>query len=154
MNKKLIESFVRARILRYKQSDINQIKSMIEFADINSKVALSISLNENSATLIFREIYESIRQLGDASWRLLNYVPLNHEISLEGLKNLNINEKLKLDLLPRFKKLRNDVNYRGFRIGVSQAREIIDFWDSCGKEAIEIMNNQIYKLLNKINEQE
>jgi hypothetical protein len=88
-------------------------------------------------------MYESIRQLGDASWRILGYEPLNHEITLDGLKNYNIKYNLKLNLLPRFKKIRNDINYNGFQASVNQAEEIIDFWNKCCKEIINILNSKI-----------
>jgi hypothetical protein len=84
-----------------------------------------IKLNEDSATLIFREIYESIRQLGDARWGLLGFEPCNHEASMEILKDFDIKDKVKLNSLDRFKKIRQDINYIGFRISVVQAEEIL-----------------------------
>ena len=104
---------------------------------------LDISLTEDSATVIFREIYESVRQLGDASWWLRGYEPTNHDISLEILKEADIKEKLKLNFLDRFKKIRHDANYKGFKVLASQAREIIEFWDKCGKEVIDILKKQL-----------
>ena len=38
---------------------MERIKSLVSSALTNSGVARNIKLNENSATLIFREIYES-----------------------------------------------------------------------------------------------
>ena len=116
---------------------------MINSAEINAKVTKSIKLNEDTATLIFREIYESIRQVGDAKWWLLGFEPSNHEISMETLKDFDLKDKVKLNLLERFKKTRHDVNYRGFRASILQAEEILDFWNKCGKEIIKILRNEI-----------
>ena len=107
------------------------IKSMINSAEINAKVAKDIKLNEDTATLVFREMYESIRQLGDANWWILGYEPSNHEICMEILKELDIKEKIKLNSLDRFKKIRHDVNYRCFRATIAQVDEVIDFWNRC-----------------------
>ena len=74
------------RGLRYRQRDNEKIRSMINSAEVNVIVTKEIKLNKNSATLIFREIYESIRQLGDAKLWLQGYEPLNHEVSMEILK--------------------------------------------------------------------
>mgnify|MGYP001610877724 FL=1 len=68
--------------LRNRQKDIEKIKSIINSAEINAIVTKDIKSNENTATLIFREIYESIRQLGDAKLWLLGYEPLNHVVSM------------------------------------------------------------------------
>lgn len=145
MKKEIIKLFIGSKLLRTKSIDEEKIKSLISSAEINAKVARKIPITDESATLIFREIYESIRQLGDACWWTLGYETLNHEISLEILKDLDIEEKLKLSSLTRFKQIRHDANYRGFRVSVSQAKEIIEFWDMCSGDIIDaIMNKKIW----------
>ncbi|MFH1209970.1 MAG: hypothetical protein V1663_04240 [archaeon] len=143
MKKEFIEIWLKAGIIRNRQMDTAKIKSMINSAEINVKVTKDIKLNEDSATLIFREIYESVRQLGDAKWWLLGYEPSNHEISMDILKESNIKEKLKLNSLDRFKKTRHDINYKGFRVTISQAEEILDFWNKCGEEIIQNLKKEI-----------
>jgi hypothetical protein len=129
--------------LRIRQEDFEKIKSMINSADVNARVTKKIQLNENTATLVFREIYESIRQLGDAKLWLLGYEPLNHEVSMEIIKESDIREKVKLNSLDRLKKIRHDINYRGFRASIEQAKEIIEFWDKCGFEILNQLKKEI-----------
>ena len=134
---------VRARILRRRQKDVKRIKCLVNSAEKNARMIKTLSLNDDTATIIFREIYESIRQLGDASWWLGGYEPLSHEISLDGLKDLDIKDRLKLNFLPRFKKIRNGANYQGLVVFFSQAKEIMDFWDTCSKDIIRIIREKI-----------
>ena len=129
--------------LRARQKDLEKIKSMINSAEINAKVTKNIEINDHTATLIFREIYESIRQIGDAKLWLLGYEPLNHEVSMEILKESNITDRVKLNSLDRLKKIRHDINYRGFRASIFQAKEIIDFWNSCGIEILNLLKREI-----------
>jgi len=143
MKEESIKTLLKAGILRIRQKDVEKIKSMIQSAEINTRVTKSVSLNEDSATLVFREMYESIRQLGDAYWWALGYEPSNHEISLEALKELSIKNSVKLNFLSRFKELRHDANYKGFRVTSAQAKEIIEFWDSCSKDIIEIIKSKL-----------
>ena len=143
MKKEIIQMLLDSGQLRIRQPDIERIKSLIKSAETNAKVVKNIALNDDSATVIFREIYESIRQLGDAKWWLIGYEPLNHEVSLDILKEMDIKEKIRLNFLRRFKKIRHDANYRGFKVSFSQAKEIIDFWDKCGKEIVEILYKEI-----------
>ena len=143
MRKEFIELWLKTKVIRNRQKDLEKIKSMINSAEINAKVTKTIKLNEESATLIFREIYESIRQLGDAKWWILGFEPFNHEISLETLKEFDIKEKVKLNYLERFKKTRNDINYRGFRATINQTEEILDFWNKCGEEIIRVLKKEI-----------
>lgn len=137
------EILIRAGILRKRSINASRVNSLVSFAEKNVKMAKTIPLNEDSSTIIFREIYESVRQLGEASWWLKGYEPTNHEISLDGLQNWDIKEKVKLNFLPRFKKIRNDANYEGMNVSLSQAKEIIDFWDSCCKEIVQLILNII-----------
>lgn len=142
MIKDRIEFLVKTAELRQRLPDRERVKSILKSAETNAAVVSKIPMAEDSATVIFREMYESIRQLGDAHWWLLGYEPLNHEVCLEILKEADIRGKVKLNHLARFKKIRNDINYRGFRASVMQAQEIIDFWSTCGKEMLDILKKR------------
>ena len=145
MRKEQIEQWVRGDFLRKRSLDKEKVKSMIESSTTNMTIVKTIPLTEQSAILIFRESYESIRQLGDARWWLSGYEPRNHEVSMEILKEMDIKEKVKLNHLSRFKTIRNDTNYRGFKVTAPQAREILEFWDTCSQEII----SQLLRELNK-----
>ena len=56
---------------------------------------------------------------------------------------MDIKEKILLNSLDRLKKIRHDANYRGFRISVNQAQEIITFWDKCAIEIMKIIMNDL-----------
>src|SRR3989338_3970061 len=97
MIKDRIGFLVKTAELRPRLSDKERVKSILKSAETNAVVVNKIPITEDSATVIFREMYESIRQLGDAEWWLLGYEPGNHDISLELLKELDIREKVKLN---------------------------------------------------------
>ena len=143
MNDELIKQWMSSDWIRRKSLDKEKVKSMIESSITNMNVVKTIPLSEKSAILIFRETYESIRQLGDAKWWLYGYEPRNHEVSMEILKEMNIKEKTKLNHLSRFKKVRNDANYRGFKVTELQAKEIILFWNKSGLEIIELIKQEL-----------
>ena len=130
---------VKEKRLRKREVNKDKIKSLIESSRNNVGVVSSLPLNEKNATVIFREVYESIRQLGDARFWILGYEPLDHAISLDSLKELNIKEKVKLNYLDRFKQIRHDANYRGFKVSALQAKEILDFWNICSSEIIDFL---------------
>lgn len=143
MKKELIELWLKSKIIRSRQKDTEKIKSLINSAETNANVTKKIKLSEETATLIFREIYESIRQLGDAKWWSLGYEPSNHEISMKILEEFDIKDKIKLNSLDRFKKIRHDINYRGFRTTLNQAEEILDFWNKCGEEILKMLKKEV-----------
>ena len=142
MNEDNIKRFMKEGRIRVRSPDKEKIKSLVTSSKSNAEVAFSISLNEKNSTVIFREFYESIRQLGDATWWLKGYEPLDHDISLEILKNLKIKNNVELNFLDRFRKIRNDANYRGFKVTESQAKEIISFWNKSGLEIFELIKKE------------
>lgn len=139
MKKELVEQLIRTDQLRKRSLDKERVKSMIESSTTNMEIVKSIPLTEQSAILIFRETYESIRQLGDAQWWIFGYEPQNHEVSMEILNVMDIKEKLRLNHLSRFKKIRNDINYRGFKATLLQAKEILEFWNACSSDVVSIL---------------
>ena len=71
MENKKILMFLKTKQLRARVIDKAKIKSMLDSAEDTIRVTNRVSLDEESATLIFREYYESIRQIGDAQWWLM-----------------------------------------------------------------------------------
>ncbi len=145
MNEDALKRLLLSGNLRVRQPDFGKVKSMLSASETNAKVVQSISPTEESATVIFREIYESVRQLGEAKWWLLGYEPQglgSHSVALDILKDIDIKEKLKLNSLERFKKIRHDANYRGMQVTLSQANEMLEFWDKCGKEILALLKKE------------
>ncbi len=139
----MIKVLLRNGSLRLRQADFAKINSLIHAAETNARVIQMLVLNEDSATPLFRELYESIRQLGDAEWWLEGYEPTDHETSLESLKHMDIKDKISLNSLDRFRKIRNDANYRGYRVPQRQAEEILTFWKGCSGEIISKIKSRL-----------
>ncbi|MCK5023679.1 MAG: hypothetical protein KAS04_05885 [Candidatus Aenigmarchaeota archaeon] len=138
MNESKISRFLVEGKLKERNIDIPRIKSILKSATDNTNVVKKIPITKESATLVFREFYEGIRQLGDAKWWSLGYEPrASHEVSMEILMDMKIKDSVKLHKLDWFRKIRNNANYRGYKVSEEQAREISDFWNSCSKEIIE-----------------
>ncbi len=103
-------------------------ESLIEAALESADFALANNINEKTATGVFKEMYDAFRQLGDARWWLLGFETHNHKASMEILMNAPIIGGFKLKQLDRFRKIRNDANYRGFKISPQVANEIVLLW--------------------------
>ena len=145
MKKEIIESLVKRKTIRKKEFDSAKTNSFLQATEENVLALKNeISLNEQTATIIFKGVYDSVRAIGDICWWLEGYeVTREHEVSLGILSELNLKESYKLNFLERFKKIRNDASYRGFKVSISQAQEILDFWDACMVEAIKTIHTRI-----------
>lgn len=139
MNEERIARLIKKNQIRKRSIDRERALSLKESAELNANIAKGIKLDENNSTLIFREIYESIMQLGDSLWWMEGCESLTHDGSMEILKDVEIKDKVKLNYLERFKKIRHDINYRGFKASLLQAKEILDFWNIIAKEIIAFL---------------
>jgi hypothetical protein len=141
MDIRFLESM--SKIKRLSAPDKIRAKSLVEAAEKTMVTIGDIPISEETATIIFRETYECIRQLGDARWWLIGFKPKDHEVSMDILKEEKINYSTKLEKLDRFRKIRNDANYSGYLIPKSVAEEMIEFWNECGQEILESLKKDI-----------
>ncbi len=137
------QRLLREGRLRPRERELPRIRSMLKSAEMNARIATGMPITGETSTLIFREVYESIRQLGDARWWLAGYEPRDHEASIEALQDADVKEKVLLHRLSRFKRIRHDINYRGFLANEAQAREIAEFWGLCGKEILGQLQKEV-----------
>src|SRR3989344_4833617 len=138
MNKEKIEQLIRDGKLRIRSVDVHKINSLLSAAKIGIIAVQKVPLIPETSTLVFREYYECIRQLGDARWLSLGYEPkASHEVSMEILMDIKIENSIKLQNLDRFRKIRNNANYRGYIVSVEEATEIEDFWSALGENIIK-----------------
>ncbi len=121
-----------------KSVDRFRAESLLKAAIINSEFAKRQQIDEETATGVFREMYEAFRQLGDAKWWMMGYEPIDsHKVSMKILMSANISKNYKLQSIDRFRVIRNDANYRGELVKKEQALEIVSLWDEVSKELIE-----------------
>ena len=140
MRKEDIEHYINEKMLRPRIVDLNIVQTLIESAKEKANAAKLLPVEDKTAVLIFLGLYESIRQLGDAKLRIQGYEALSHDVSMKILEESEIKEKAKLQKLDRFRRIRNDANYRGQKISLAEAQEILEFWNLCSKEIIESIN--------------
>lgn len=143
MKQEKIDKLLKDRDIRTKERNPAEVRSIINASIQVARFATSLKITENNATIIFRELYESIRQLGDALWLGEGYEAQTHEATITILKELDIPHKVKLNFLDRYKKIRHDSNYRGILASVDQAKEIVGFWKTCSEEIIDKIEEKL-----------
>jgi len=132
-----IDEMIENGILVARNRDALRARTLIRSSEDISRVMLKIPVDEHSASPIFREIYECIRQLGEAKLWLSGLEAKAHEPCMKALLDEDVKDKLKLRHLDGYRRMRNASHYRGVRVPVAAANEIINFWQTCGLEILE-----------------
>lgn len=143
MNQKKIDKLLKDGDIRIKVKNPAEARACVESAKRVAGFTITMEVSEETATIIFREMYESIRQLGDALWLLEGYEAQTHDATIALLKELEIPHNAKLHFLDRYKKIRHDANYRGISVSAEQAKEIIECWNACSGEIIEKIEEKL-----------
>ncbi len=138
-----IQRLLKEKSIRIKERNPVEARSYVNAAEKIAHFTLTLAPTEENATMIFRELYECIRQLGDALWLLKGYESQTHDATLALLKELEIPHKVKLHFLDRYNIIRHDANYRGILASVDQAKEIIEFWKECSSEIIHLIDEKL-----------
>lgn len=140
MNIEFLEAMSK---IQKRSPDKSRAKSLIEASESTMKEILEMELTEGTSTIIFRETYESIRQLGDARWWIKGYKPKDHEVSMEILKEEKICNAAMLNKLDGFRKIRNEANYGGYRVKEERTKEILKFWNECVKDIVDQLKKEL-----------
>jgi len=84
-------------------------------------------INENTATYIFEDIYECLREAAQSLMSLKGYKPYSHEAVISFLREFFRFSESDLETFDRYRILRNKAVYRGERISATVCREALDF---------------------------
>ena len=137
------ERLMREGLLKSVSPDIAKARSLMISAEKTASYAAALQVTENSATVIFRELYESLRMLGEARLCLLGYSTDSHEAQLEALEDYCPAANMRLTYLNRFREIRHKANYYGNLVEPERAKEIIAFWTSHGKDFLEKLKTKV-----------
>ncbi len=142
-----IQYYLDQGLLRKRTIDTQRLNSLLSSAKDNSDYASSLEINEKSSTAIFKELYDCFRQLGDAKLLLLGYESQgkgSHEVSIEAIQEEKV-DFLAFNNLDRFRRLRNDANYKGYKATVADAQDISNVWKNCGNKLINLLRARFPK---------
>lgn len=125
--------------MRHKKPDMKNAQSILISAEKEMRFTLSISINEDSASTIIRNVYECFRKLGDAMLIKEGKESRDHVEPLKALMNLKVTTKRPLGILENLRRIRHNINYYGYSPEVSEVNDTID-----------IAKSLFYPLLKKI----
>ena len=96
-------------------------------------------LTAEDAEFLFEDIYESIREAGQALMAINGYKPLSHEAVIAFVRD---NYKIDADKISRFdrcRKIRNKLVYEADRVSVEDVKEALNFATSFVKELNKLL---------------
>lgn len=104
--------------------------SLIEKAIQRMDFIKSQRVDKTTATFVFEEIYECLREAAQSLMSLEGYKPYSHEAVIAFLKDFHSFGEDKIAAFNRYRILRNKCVYAAAKISPETCREAADFLDS------------------------
>ncbi|MBS3156233.1 hypothetical protein J4413_03305 [Candidatus Woesearchaeota archaeon] len=132
--------------MRYKRPDKKNALSLLEAARKDLKFTFTIKVSEDSGSTIIRNIHNSFRMLGDSLLVSKGIEPTDHITPIKELLKLNINTSRPINLIDSIRRLRNNINYYGYRPKLNEVEDVV----SIAKTCFEPLYKEVKKIVSKI----
>jgi hypothetical protein len=116
---------------RIKHPDKKNALSIVDSAEREMNFTLKLSVNDESAFNVIRNIYECFRMLGDALMISKGIVSQDHLSQIRELEKINVVTKRPLGLIDSLRKLRHGINYYGYTPTKAEAEDAVSIANAC-----------------------
>jgi len=141
---KKFEEFLNTRDLRRTTKDAGLAKSLVKDAEQRFEVIMEMKLTEKSSTLIFEQVYESLRECIDALLSLQGYKSYSHVASIAFLQNHPEFSTADINELDNAREKRNLAKYYGKQISILDTKDVIELHNQL-KPKLNALFNQMSK---------
>lgn len=117
--------------MRLKHPDKKNALSLLNASEKQMKYTLSLSLTDESAFTIIRNIYECFRMIGEAILLAEGKVSQDHVQSLEKLEELKVQTTRPIRIIDSLRKMRHGINYYGYTPTKAEADYAVLFAKEC-----------------------
>jgi len=107
--------------------NISMAKSFIQKAEIRLAKIIREGVIESESSIIFEDIYESLREASQALMEIKGYKPYSHEALISFLLEHKLLDEGIIRILDNFRALRNDSVYQAQKISLNKCLEALDF---------------------------
>ena len=131
--------------MRYKRPDKKNALSLLEAARNDLDFTFTIKISEDSGSTIIRNIHNSFRMIGDSLLVSKGIEPTDHITPIKELLKLNVKTSRPINLIDSIRRLRNNINYYGYRPKLNEVEDAV----SIAKTCFQPMYKEVKKIVSK-----
>lgn len=121
------EYYLTANLVRKQKADKEEAKSLMKKAVHRLNYIKKQEIKEDTASFIFEDIYESLREASQSLMSLKGYKPYSHEALISFLRNFYNFTGSDISNFDRFRVLRNKTVYSAVWVSVEVCQEALAF---------------------------
>jgi uncharacterized protein (UPF0332 family) len=107
--------------------DCEEAKSLMNKATLRLEYIKKQEINEDTASFIFEDIYETLREAGQSLMSLKGYKPYSHEALISFLKEFYQFPEHEISSFDRYRILRNKTVYSAANVSPEVCKEALKF---------------------------
>ena len=116
---------------RVKHVDKKNALSIVHAAQRELQYTLTLSVTDESAFNIIRNVYECFRMLGDASLGSKGIASQDHVEQVKELETIPVQTTRPVKLIDILRRLRHNINYYGYIPSKAEAEDAISLVNAC-----------------------
>ena len=124
---KPFEFYLKEGLVRKSIGNIGMAKSFLEKAQIRVKRIDPSTIEENEASIVFEDIYESLREASQALMEVKGYKPYSHEAVISFVKEHKFLSDEKANIFDNYRILRNNSVYKAEKVSIQKCLEALEF---------------------------
>ncbi|GEM_PF-588995 len=123
--------YLENELAKKKNPDMAEAHSLIKKAEGRLKFSIRIrKIDDNTATYIFEDIYECMREAAQSLMSVKGYKPYSHEALIAFLREFFEFPESDMRNFDRYRILRNNAVYRGEKISAGVCKESLNFLEA------------------------
>ena len=137
--------YISEKLARKSQANIGMARSLMEKSGIRLKRAANEKISEENSSILFEDIYESLREASQALMELKGFKPYSHEAIVSFLKEYRLLPEEKIVIIDNYRILRNNSVYRAENVSVQKVSEALEFSKKTIKDIRSRFNSEVSK---------
>jgi len=123
------QNYLTTNKVREGKPDPSKAKGLMEMARSDLKRVKDEPIDGDSASYVFKNAYDVVRSALTSLMVLDGYDPYSHTVVLAYARDVLSISESKVSKLNKFRKLRNNIEYRAERATEREAQEIVEFME-------------------------
>ncbi len=142
---KPLQYYIKENLVKRSAKNISIAKSLMEKAEIRLKRINANKIEENEASLVFEDIYESLREAAQSLMEVNGYKPYSHEALISFLCEKKFLSQEELHDFDNYRILRNNSVYKAEKVSLEKCHEAKGF----AGQILPELNKKLKELLNE-----
>ncbi len=124
---KPFEYYVNENLVRKSIPNLGMARSLLQKAEVRLRRVMNEKITKSESSIIFEDIYESLREASQSLMEIKGYKPYSHEALIAFLKGYKMLNDGEVNVIDSYRMLRNSSVYKAEEISSEKCAEALEF---------------------------